>query len=517
MLWRQQLLSVLLASTVHATPTKYKNAPQPVVNSTVCNGESYVYEEFAGYGFLPSDFRDKFGDTAGGWGSSATIDHTTWKKTGDSYSGILWGIPDRGWNTEGTLNFMNRVHKFKLTFTPNASATVEDPSPPNVKLQYLDTILFTDPTGTPLSGLDANADGPYLTFPGFPDVPSVTYTGDGFGLPGPGGHRIVLDSEGLVLNSDGSFWVSDEYGPYIYHFSPAGKMLGAIRPPEAYIPRRNGSESFSANSPPIYNLNLTVIPGNNPTGRDPNQGFEGLTASPDGKTLYALMQSALDQEGGLHSADRRYARFVKYDVTNPAHPVYVAEYVVPLPTFNNNTLVAAQSEIHYISDTQFLVLARDSGKGHGQSNSLSLYRHADVFDISTATDLKSAANDCPTCAIASSVGVLDSGITPATYCSFLDYNVNSELGKFGLHNGGAQDLGLLNEKWESLVLVPVNPGAQNCPEYFLISITDNDFITQNGYMDGGKFKYADESGYDLLNQVLVFKITLPAHSKPRLG
>lgn len=53
---------------------------------------------------------------------------------------------------------------------------------------------------------------------------------------------MTIDSEGLVFMSDGTFWVSDEYGPYVYHFGSGGKMKYAIRPPNAYIPIRNGSE-----------------------------------------------------------------------------------------------------------------------------------------------------------------------------------------------------------------------------------------------------------------------------------
>ena len=69
----------------------------------------------------------------------------------------------------------------------------------------------------------------------------------------------------------------------------------------------------------------------------------------------------------------------------------------------------------------------------------------------------------------------------ATYCSFLDFNVNSQLERFGVHNGGAQDTGLLNEKWESIATVPVNDGKDG--EYFVFSLSDNDFITQNGMFD----------------------------------
>lgn len=43
---------------------------------------------------------------------------------------------------------------------------------------------------------------------------------------------------------------------------------------------------------------------------------------------------------------------------------------------------------------------------------------------------------------------------------------------------------------------------------------DNDFITQDGYLESGEFKYSDESGFTLDNQALVFKIHLPDHSRP---
>lgn len=53
-----------------------------------------------------------------------------------------------------------------------------------------------------------------------------------------------MDAEGLVINNDGTFWVSDEYGPYIYRFGPGGNMVQAIAPPDAYTPMRNGSERY---------------------------------------------------------------------------------------------------------------------------------------------------------------------------------------------------------------------------------------------------------------------------------
>ena len=124
-------------------------APSSAVNQTTCNSNTYTYEELAGYGSIPSNARDKFGDTIGGIGSSASIDQSTWCREGDVYKGVLYALPDRGWNTQGTLNYQNRVHKIQISFTPNTTATVVNPSGPNVQLKYLDTILFTDPAGVP--------------------------------------------------------------------------------------------------------------------------------------------------------------------------------------------------------------------------------------------------------------------------------------------------------------------------------------------------------------------------------
>lgn len=81
-------------------------------------------------------------------------------------------------------------------------------------------------------------------------------------------------------------------------------------------------------------------------------------------------------------------------------------------------------------------------------------------------------------------GVLNDDIVPATVCPFLDFNINSQLNRFGMHNGGSQDGALLNEKWEGIALVPVDrkdrTGKSDGDEYFLFASSDNDFVTQNG-------------------------------------
>ncbi|KAH8426831.1 esterase-like/phytase family protein [Aspergillus melleus] len=489
-----------------------------IVNQTTCGGTKYAYTGLEGYGFIPSNALDKYGDTLGGIGSSAAIDQASWRQTGrDSYEGVAYCLPDRGWNTNGTINFQPRIHKIGLSLhlAPNASA--QHPSKPNLGLKYLDTILLTDPKGEPLTGLDADVTGS-AAYSGFPPLPVATYEGDGFGGSGPGGKRVTIDAEGLVLDtSDDGFWVSEEYGPYVYKFTATGQMVQAIRPPDAILPHRNSTGSFSAASPPVYDPERLPVPEDTDSGRNNNQGLEALSLSADGKTLYTMLQSALDQEGGPKKKNRQPTRFLAYDISSDT-PKLKHEYAVLLPKYNDYTKedkkdpmrVASQSEILALPTGDFLILSRDSNFGHGQDNTRSVYRHVDVFSVSNATtDLKGKYDEAGA-SIASSKGELNDDITPVEYCSFLNFNVDSELAKFGLHNGADQDAGLLNEKWESLALVPAGASSSSKSnskkEYFLFSFSDNDFMTQDGYMNFGRFKYSDGSGYDIDNQVLVFRV-----------
>jgi len=285
---------------------------------------------------------------------------------------------------------------------------------------------------------------------------------------------------------------------YVYQFDKKGKMIKAIRTPDAFIPIRNDTESFNAASPPIYNPTQKTVPEDPTTGRGNNQGLEALTSSPDGKYLYTMLQSATLEDGGRSSSRRRNTRLLAYRVKDKGGVELEAEYVVQLPVLPSGR-VASQSEMHYISKSQFLVLARDSGAGHGQPNSESIYRNADVIDISKATNVANQPQyDGFNGSIANRDGVLKSEIKPAEYCPWLYFNVNSQLNRFGVRNGGAQDQNLLNEKWESFALIEADNDDgdkksknDDDKEYYLISFSDNDFITQDG-----KYRlHNDRNGY----------------------
>ena len=77
-------------------------APAAHPAETVTIGDLvFVNKALVGVGRLPSDLRDKFGETFGS-GSAIAVDTKSWVRTPAGYQGTFYMLPDRGRNTEGT-------------------------------------------------------------------------------------------------------------------------------------------------------------------------------------------------------------------------------------------------------------------------------------------------------------------------------------------------------------------------------------------------------------------------------
>ena len=467
-------------------------------DTVTIGGLTYVNKGLVGVGRLPADLRDKFGETFGS-GSGMAVDAKSWMRTPAGYQGTFYMLPDRGYNIGGTTDYRARLSKLTITFTPLADPAAVPPAErqKSVAATLADSILLTDAGGKSLTGLDPEENGIRRAAKGFPDLPQA-----------PNG-RVSIDAESLALLPDGGFFIGDEYGPYVYRFSPAGRMIEAIRPPEAFLPQRKGRDHFSSNNPGPGAQ--APAPPNPETGRQNNQGFEGLTLTPDGKLLVVALQSATRQDGGNAPETRRYTRLLYYDLADLDRPRLVREHMVPLPVFDTadgKRRVAAQSELLALGETRFLLLCRDAGNGYGTDGATSRYRTVEIIDTARATNIAGMVYDT-TVPIAAN-GRLADGIVPATLTPFIDLNDNAQLSKFGLHNGEPNDRNNLSEKWEGLVLVPALDPAN--PNDFLLFITnDNDFITQSGYQVGAAYK--DASGADVDTMLLVYRITLPQQPK----
>jgi hypothetical protein len=455
-----------------------RRVPAFALAAMMAAAPAWAQTRLVGVARVSSDARDSLGETLGGFGSGMALVPGSWHQAGGRFSGTLAMLPDRGWNTQGTTDYRARLQYFRLVLAPENGAPGAETG---LKLTYDKSIFLRDSDGAVTTGLDPTGVRPAAKR--LPDLPQA-----------PNRH-VSLDDEAVALPTDGTIWVGEEYGPYIYHFDAGGKMIGAIRPPEAVIPLRQGKENFSAGE---------TSKGQPQSGRQNNQGFEGVSVAPGGKILFAMTQSALMQDLDANNvkSTRRNTRLLEYDISGPPHLIH--EYAVQLPLYadGQKQSVAAQSEMLALNDHQLLLLCRDSGGGFTGKRDASVYRVINMIDTAGASDI-AGKFDRAGQAIAPG-GALRPGIRPTRITSFLNINNNAELGRFGLHNGAPNNPSDLYEKWESMALAPAEaPG-----DYFLFVGSDNDFITQRGMMAGKP--YADASGANVDTLVLVYRVSLPA-------
>ena len=108
-----------------------------------------------------------------------------------------------------------------------------------------------------------------------------------------------IDPESMVVMADGTFWIGDEIGPWLLHFSAAGYLLA---PPVETVVADLGTLR-SVNHP-------VVLAGRASANVRASGGFEGLAASGHGATvkLYALLEKPLPAE-----SDQRDLRLLEFD------------------------------------------------------------------------------------------------------------------------------------------------------------------------------------------------------------
>lgn len=246
----------------------------------------------------------------GGFGSALVADPRD--------ANVFYLLTDRGPNAAGTA--ANSIIFGKADFTPQVGKfrLIGD------QLVLEETILLKNAAGQLLNGL------PNPTGQGSTGETALDLNGNPIAPNADG-----LDSEGLALASDGTFWISDEYGPHLVHFDGTGKTLERINP--------FGSGTGGRTLPKVF------------ARRRPNRGMEGLTITPDGKTLVGLMQSPLYNPSSAAVSGSLVLRVMTFDIATGATKQYV--YLM------ENASLTGCSEIVAITNTTFLALERDGDYG----------------------------------------------------------------------------------------------------------------------------------------------------------
>jgi hypothetical protein len=141
-----------------------------------------------------------------------------------------------------------------------------------------------------------------------------------------------FDVESISRTADGTYWIGDEFGPYLLHFDRAGRLMQAPVPlPGVFAPE---------------NPTRGTTPANLPSSK----GFEGMAQSPDGATLYPLLEGTVagDPTGTL--------RLNEFDVrTN----VYTGRHW----TYALDAADHAIGDAIMVDRDRFLIIERDNGQG----------------------------------------------------------------------------------------------------------------------------------------------------------
>lgn len=294
----------------------------------------------------------------GGFGSDLTY-------TG--HDNVFIAAPDRGpFDGLTDVPYLDRFYFLHITTDVGAPF-------PNIRTVLLDTRFFKDQGGKDFVGA-------------------------------AGSFNDRLDPEGIRVAPDGTFYVSDEYGPYIFQFNRQGHLLRRLEVPAKF-----------AIANPSDDPNEELL--GNTAGRQANRGMEGLAISPDGSTLFGIMQNALLQDHGLNpppSTDRLGLnnRILKVDLATGA----THEYVYVLDAINRGQGVC---EILAINDHEFLVVERDNRSNLQSPPQAPTRKTIYKIDLTGATDI-SGIDSLP-------AGALPVGVTPVgktLFINLLDADLN---------------------------------------------------------------------------------------------
>ena len=234
---------------------------------------------------LPGSIENDRGLKLGGVGSDL------WRSPSDP-PGQYWMVTDRGPNGQVRAGGKNR-----RTFpVPAYSPLILQVQVDGGNVEILSSLPIAGQSDRPVTGLpnDEIQEIPY----GFDAQTQLPYNPSG------------LDVEGLVRTPAGEFWTVEEYAPSLVRIDAAGKVV------RRYVPQ--GVEIAGADYPIAPSL-----PGILKT-RSSNRGFEGLTLSPDGTTLYLAIQSPLANPNPKTGNKSRNVRILAFDVQTER---VTAEYV----------------------------------------------------------------------------------------------------------------------------------------------------------------------------------------------
>jgi glycerophosphoryl diester phosphodiesterase len=188
----------------------------------------------------------------------------------------------------------------------------------------------------------------------------------GFPIVNEGTNKRVLtggdiDPESIQRGSDGTFWIGDEFGPWILHFDERGRLMEKpyALPDGLFSP---ANPLFPPQPPPPAPQTNTV---------NSSRGIEAMAMTPDGRSLFVVLEGAV--VGDAAKSRRVYEFDTGAQAFVPGHLTYMVE---PGATGDTNLVSDAQA----VDRDHLLVMERDAGRGTAAT-----YRKVWLVDLRGAT------------------------------------------------------------------------------------------------------------------------------------
>lgn len=369
----------------------------------------------------------------GGFGSELSP-HPTNKKQ-------FYALTDRGPNTTYELNGDKGKIFLQPDYTPKIGLFELLDNGSIIKIKE---ILLKDPTGRRITGLPNQY---------FGATKEIAYDKNGKVLE-KGTDEYGLDSEGMVALNDGTFWVSDEYGPHLVHFNAEGVEIDRIN---AYL---DDDRRVSA-----YLLPLEIA------NRRQNRGIEGLTITPDQSTLVAILQSTMSNpDSAVTKSD--LVRIIMINLENNAISQYLYRQEIKA---NSNTAIVA------LNAHSFLVAERDDDF---YKDNPKAFKRVYKIDIRDATDVE-VIQASQQFTQDDRLGLLIDGLTLEQYVLKAGWNGLSDLGINAVSKTLVVDLveriQYPHDKVEGLWVIDESRlGVLNDDDY---GISDEGGVIQQKYLD----------------------------------
>jgi hypothetical protein len=263
--------------------------------------------------------------------------------------GQWWALADNGYGTRDTsADWQLPIYRMDLGLGAGTAPRV------------LETVLLSDPhkyvSWKTVCDPTVGTDLPPFTFNVLPTTKPAACGTD------PAARLLTgfdFDPESVEIDRAGTFWIGEEFGPFVLHADRQGRLLEApIAPPGVTSPQ---------------NPTLDLATGERPTVAQ-SRGFESMAIDPARKHLYPMLEGALadddPQDVRIYDLDLRTHRFsdhvrrVRLEMPGAKVNLTTLTLVGGAPAYPDTTAPTGTGgesapELTAVNSHQFLMLERD--------------------------------------------------------------------------------------------------------------------------------------------------------------